>query len=541
MVLQSIGAISLSQIQTEFGGSNPISMSEYYTNANPTFTAGTNGIPASTAPLNAATFQGKSRPKRDGTIAGTPLQVMYNGLQPYLSNYKNANFYEYTLDGDSTYIKDGLSDMYDLGNYTQIMADSVTSSSLSYSSITETVTTVNGKQVSYLSLGYARPLIMLAKSSTRAIWGFSKSGNLGADGQGSKTNFNVYTGDTINGFTVYAWCRHVYNAGDPSIGDLYFAIGDGTSTFYTTTMTTFDPNNTDSGQSSMAIDCANVLFGCILCSKPSGGQITVSECQAVLTEFISRLKNIITTGEWTILMYSNDKKGITNHLGSDVHWGNTGSSTWRSISATSTGAINRTSFGHGVGLYNSFFAARNIIKIALVDGTGALSTPASNSNYIIYDLVESTGSETIYDILKRLDNYNATTAIWANNDNLFLSPSVTNFTAGINGYSGALSSSSGTMQTNGSAVPDKFCIWGVNTASDNDVQVLCSYAGNLSSGKGDAWRGQNPSETHWSYWGNDWHINTQTQTIGSAKQTDPGLATGALGPTTIYVLAYTTT
>jgi len=30
MTLQSSGAISFSQIQTEFGGSNPISISEYY-------------------------------------------------------------------------------------------------------------------------------------------------------------------------------------------------------------------------------------------------------------------------------------------------------------------------------------------------------------------------------------------------------------------------------------------------------------------------------------------------------------------------------
>jgi hypothetical protein len=30
MTLPSTGALSLSQVQTEFGGSNPISMSEYY-------------------------------------------------------------------------------------------------------------------------------------------------------------------------------------------------------------------------------------------------------------------------------------------------------------------------------------------------------------------------------------------------------------------------------------------------------------------------------------------------------------------------------
>jgi hypothetical protein len=53
---------------------------------------------------------------------------------------------------------------------------------------------------------------MLGKSSTRAVWGFQKTGNLGADGGGSYTNFIVYNGSVVSGFTVYSWCRLVYNA-----------------------------------------------------------------------------------------------------------------------------------------------------------------------------------------------------------------------------------------------------------------------------------------------------------------------------------------
>jgi len=34
MALQSSGAISLADIQTEFGGTNPISLSEYYSKGN---------------------------------------------------------------------------------------------------------------------------------------------------------------------------------------------------------------------------------------------------------------------------------------------------------------------------------------------------------------------------------------------------------------------------------------------------------------------------------------------------------------------------
>ena len=51
MALQSSGAIKLSEIQTEFGGSNPISLSEYY--------AADVGVPAS-GEIAIADFYGTS-------------------------------------------------------------------------------------------------------------------------------------------------------------------------------------------------------------------------------------------------------------------------------------------------------------------------------------------------------------------------------------------------------------------------------------------------------------------------------------------------
>ena len=63
MVLQSSGAISLANIQTEFGGSNPIAISEYYGAAS--------GIPSSgTIAFN--NFYGKSAPSSGG---GPPTPV----------------------------------------------------------------------------------------------------------------------------------------------------------------------------------------------------------------------------------------------------------------------------------------------------------------------------------------------------------------------------------------------------------------------------------------------------------------------------------
>lgn len=291
MSIPASGPISFSQIQTVFGGTNPISLSEYYTNANPAHTQGVTGIPAQGTPIRVGLFQGRSKPASGGTIATVNLTSVYNALQPFMSEYQNPNFYAYTLDQTSTLnISDGGGDMYDGGNNTDVFVDGVASSGLTYNTTSPGAVFVNGKTVEVISLGYIHPLTMLARCSQRANIGIRKTGNLGADGGGTWTNYNVYTGNTVNSFTVYAWCRHVYNAGDPSIGDLFFVIGDSSTTFHNTNMNTFDPGSTDNGLSYMTMDCTNALVGSILLSKPSGAFISQAECQTVLTNFTNRLR-----------------------------------------------------------------------------------------------------------------------------------------------------------------------------------------------------------------------------------------------------------
>ena len=258
---------------------------------------------------------------------------------------------------------------------------------------------------------------------------------------------------------------------------------------------------------------------------------------------------------WQILM-------MTDKVKTDSFWdqsssesqnrmarmGNTGTSTWTSITASSTGANTRTEHGDGDGLYDAFFNQYSISKVALCCGTlsGALE-PGNFAKYIVYDLVATTPSDkSIYEIIKDLDTYNRTQAQWQNNDTVFGNDSVTNFVAG-SAKSGTMSASSGDFETQGDAnSPNNFCIWGVNRDSDNDTQVLCAYSGDLQSGKGDSWRGTSPSQSFWSYWGNDWHSNTQTQTISQGKQSNPGMnnATNVYNSagnadTAIYLLAYT--
>ena len=61
MPLASSGTISFSQVQTEFGGANPINMSEYYTNAVSGFTSGIAGLPASGTTVSLSMFRGKAK------------------------------------------------------------------------------------------------------------------------------------------------------------------------------------------------------------------------------------------------------------------------------------------------------------------------------------------------------------------------------------------------------------------------------------------------------------------------------------------------
>ena len=62
MALQSSGAISFANIQTVFGGTNPISLSEYYANANTSYTAGVSGIPNIGSAISLNQFYGKAKP-----------------------------------------------------------------------------------------------------------------------------------------------------------------------------------------------------------------------------------------------------------------------------------------------------------------------------------------------------------------------------------------------------------------------------------------------------------------------------------------------
>lgn len=263
-------------------------------------------------------------------------------------------------------------------------------------------------------------------------------------------------------------------------------------------------------------------------------------------------KRGLTSSGWQILMMYTGKKTTA------ANWTSAGFNATRlsmaspgtsafgtaSAGATSSNAISRTKIGDGQGVYSAFFTQTNITKVALIDGSGTV-VPNTNTNYLVYDLVESTGSETVYQLLRRLDEYQRTATNFAANDSVWGTSSVRFHTAGLSGYSGLISATGGTgFRDNRSPAlyPDKFVFMGINLESDNDIQSLCAFSGNLSStsGKGDAWRNDNPLQTFWSYWGNDFHTNSQTQRIGNSLQTAPGVATGASWTQSVYLVGFST-
>lgn len=98
MVLQTTGPISLSDIQTEFGGTNPISLNEYYAGGGltPSGTSGTNGAVPTSGAISLSQFY--------GTQAALDVQTVTVGfldLNPYGQQYGFAGGYGSISDGTS--------------------------------------------------------------------------------------------------------------------------------------------------------------------------------------------------------------------------------------------------------------------------------------------------------------------------------------------------------------------------------------------------------------------------------------------------------
>jgi len=104
MAIQTSGAITLSDIQTEFGGSNPVSLSEYYAGGSyvPSGTSGTNGAVPTSGEIEVSDFYGTQSGITITVTEGTDTILNHDATNA------NAKIYGY-------YHRNYLPNVYNLG------------------------------------------------------------------------------------------------------------------------------------------------------------------------------------------------------------------------------------------------------------------------------------------------------------------------------------------------------------------------------------------------------------------------------------------
>ena len=200
--------------------------------------------------------------------------------------------YQYETDSSDDRIQDAQSDMYDGGNYTQVRSNGNASGNLGYNT---SYGTYGG--LKYGQLGYSWPLVSICVGpidDTSRTYGYSRSGNLGADGGGGTVgSITVYSNATVQGFTpVSAWLvNKAWNQNqDPGVMHLYCTAGAPSWSSTTTngfTTTTFDSssNNDVSQYQSTSTNC--FVFTALVSNGQTVGKITTSQAQTFVQNVLS--------------------------------------------------------------------------------------------------------------------------------------------------------------------------------------------------------------------------------------------------------------
>ena len=202
--------------------------------------------------------------------------------------------YQYQTDASDTYISDAQSDMYDAGNYTQIRVNGNASGDIGYNSSSGTYS-----QIKYGQLGYSWPLVSIAVAPTGVskTYGYSRSGNLGADGGGGTVgSITVYNSATVQGFNpVSAWLvNKAWNQNsDPGVMHLYVTVGHPnwqstiTNGFVTTDFST--SSNSDYSQyQSTSTSCFQMTV--LVSNGQTVGAMTQGQAQTFISNFLADAK-----------------------------------------------------------------------------------------------------------------------------------------------------------------------------------------------------------------------------------------------------------
>jgi hypothetical protein len=246
----------------------------------------------------------------------TELSKVGTAIQGGRTGYKlTTDRHNITYTGDEKYISDGGGDMYDNGNYTICMNESSPSFSdfsssgrsnseaISYDDTS--VTTPNGSGVSdyrYIAGGRSGnnldsegALIVAATTgnSGHTYCGFAKGGDSGADGGGTKSQVDLYNGDTVDGFTVYSSYMMTHGANDPSTCNLYILLGHSKWGTVFGTINKYNYTSTYKVSDAMWSESSsqnNVLAIATLAARTSGNTPVQSEMEGIVDDIISDIK-----------------------------------------------------------------------------------------------------------------------------------------------------------------------------------------------------------------------------------------------------------
>jgi hypothetical protein len=244
-----------------------------------------------------------------------PLDTIATYLRNYMTEFRNPNFYVYScdpLDSSGYYIEDGGNDMFDGANFTTpwlLSGDIYVSGNdeiIDYPgcvSYLQTNSAVTDTDFNYISLGCIlsifqvdssrHPLTIMGYRCSGPV-GWQVGGNIGADGRGIMISNILYSGSSINGFTVHAGYRQVYNADVPVVCNLVILLG--RSEWYST----FGPINiyADTSTSTNGFyfytgaGSANILAIHILLSKTpetSTTPISNSDLRKIISKITKRI------------------------------------------------------------------------------------------------------------------------------------------------------------------------------------------------------------------------------------------------------------
>lgn len=291
---------SLSGLQNQYGGSYPISLSEYYHNGD---YVNNNNVPSSGAiSFSSYTNSGPVLTCTSNYGRGHVCTQSNNGFNIQLNNISNwlsntipiyegsfANAYKYNYDSGfpiPNQISDGGQDMFDGGNKISIYSACIGGTSnqpyidIPYGDIlverTHGVLVASACNWPHLTIAYVQNDNLQIEAS----------GNTGSDGRGTVSNIDVQQYSTSNNRYGSIWtCMNGF-AGDPSIIDVWFSIGSsnwGTSINYVADNR--KTNDSDNYSHSVTVGGTNIVLCKALVGLSNGAFTDAS----TMTAFVERL------------------------------------------------------------------------------------------------------------------------------------------------------------------------------------------------------------------------------------------------------------